>query len=41
MYSQDCDHGDHCDCLLLSRAVGAGPAAVDVNYCRQVLQKQF
>ena len=41
VYWQDCDHGDHCDCLLLARAVGAGPAAVDLNYCRQVLQKHW
>lgn len=37
VYWQDCDHGDHCDCLLLARAVGAGPQVVDLNYCREVL----
>ena len=41
LYWQDCEHGDLCDCLLLARAVGAGPAAVDRNYCRQVLQKHW
>lgn len=38
---RDCEHGDHCDCLLLARAVGAGPEAIDFNYCRQVLQKHW
>lgn len=37
----DCEHGDHCDCMLLARAVGAGAEAVDVNYCRQVLRKHW
>ena len=41
LYWQDCDHGNRCDCMLLARAVGAGPAAVDLNYCRQVLQKHW
>lgn len=38
---QDCEHGDRCDCMLLARAVGAGPTAVDFHYCRQVLQKHW
>ena len=37
----DCEHGDHCDCLLLARAVGAAPETIDFNYCRQVLQKHW
>lgn len=41
LYWEDCAHGDRCDCMLLARAVGAGPAAVDLNYCRQVLQKHW
>lgn len=35
------DHGDHCDCMLLARAVGAGPSAVDYSYCRRVLQQHW
>ena len=38
---RDTDHGDRCDCMMLARAVGAGPQAVDFNYCRQVLQKHW
>ena len=38
---QDVDHGDCCDCVLLARAAGAEPAAVDLSYCRQVLQKHW
>jgi hypothetical protein len=41
VYWQDCDHGDHCDCLLLARAVGAGAEAVGLNDCREVLQKRW
>lgn len=37
----DSDHGDRCDCMALARAVGAGPDAVDFNYCRTVLQKRW
>ena len=37
----DTDHGDCCDCMMLAPAVGAGPGAVDFNYCRQVLQKHW
>ena len=37
----DCDHGDHCDCMALARAVGAGADSVDLNYCRRVLQKHW
>lgn len=37
----DIDHGDHCDCMTLARAVGAGPDTVDLNYCRLVLQKHW
>lgn len=37
----DSDHGDCCDCMMLARAVGAGPQAVDFNYCRAVLQKHW
>jgi hypothetical protein len=35
------DHGDPCDCMALALATGAGPDAVDFNYCRQVLQKHW
>jgi len=38
---QDCEHGDRCDCMLLARAVGAGPRSVDFHYCREVLQKHW
>ena len=41
LYWQDCEHGDRCDCMLLARAIGEGPSAVDLNYCRQVLQKHW
>ena len=35
------EHGDHCDCRLLSAAVGAEPSAMDFSYCRLVLQKRW
>lgn len=35
------DHGDSCDCRALAIAAGAGPDAVDFQYCRQVLQKHW
>ena len=38
---RDCEHGDRCDCMLLARAVGVGPDAIDLSYCRQVLQKHW
>lgn len=38
---RDIDHGDCCDCVALARAFGAGPKAVDFNYCRYVLQKHW
>ena len=34
-------HGEHCTCLLLAAAVGAGPEAVSCDYCRNVLQKHW
>jgi hypothetical protein len=37
----DLYHGDCCDCMKLARAVGAGSGAVDLNYCRRVLQKHW
>jgi len=37
----DSAHGDCCDCVALARAVGAGREAVDLNYCRAVLQKHW
>ena len=37
----DVDHGDHCDCMLLARAVGAPASTVDVVYCRNVLQHHW
>ena len=30
-----------CGCLLRANAVGAGPQAVDLNYCREVLQEHW
>lgn len=35
------DHGDCCDCMALAVAAGAGPGAVDFNYCRAVPQKHW
>lgn len=35
------EHGDSCDCMALALATGAGPGAVDLNYCRVVLQKHW
>lgn len=40
-FRADCQHGDQCDCLLLARAVGVKPEAMDFNYCRRVLQKHW
>lgn len=40
-YWQDVEHGDSCGCLLLARALGAPPSAVDLLYCRFVLQKHW
>lgn len=37
----DCDHGDCCGCMELARAVGATSNAVDLHYCRTVLQKHW
>jgi hypothetical protein len=37
----DSNHGDHCDCRALAAAVGAGPEAVNLNYCRHVLQRHW
>ena len=34
-------HGEHCACVLLAAAVGAGPDAVSCEYCRHVLQKHW
>lgn len=38
---RDVEHGDACDCVMLAAAVGAGPDAVDLFYCRRVLQKHW
>lgn len=38
---EDVEHGDQCQCLLLASAVGAPPSAVDLIYCRNVLQKHW
>ena len=35
------EHGSQCACLLLAAAVGAGPSAVNLSYCRFVLQKRW
>ena len=35
------DHGEHCDCVILAAAVGAGPEAISCHYCRDVLQKHW
>lgn len=37
----DVEHGDHCDCLALARAVGAPSSSIDYCYCRNVLQKHW
>ena len=34
-------HGEHCACLVLAAAVGAGPEAVSCDYCSNVLQKHW
>lgn len=41
MHWRDIQHGDSCDCVLLARAVGAAPDAIDLAYCRNVLQKHW
>ena len=38
---RDVDHGDRCDCMLLARAVGAPVSAIDLSYCRNVLQRHW
>ena len=38
---QGVEHGDHCDCVVLARAVGAPASSVDYCYCRNVLQKHW
>ncbi len=38
---EDVEHGDQCQCLLMASAVGALPSAVDVIYCRNVLQRHW
>ncbi len=38
---EDIEHGDQCQCLLLANAIGAPPSAVDLVYCRNVLQKHW
>lgn len=37
----DVEHGALCECVLLARAVGADASAVDLAYCRNVLQKHW
>ena len=38
---RDVDHGHLCDCMLLARAVGTPVSAVDLSYCRNVLQRHW
>ena len=39
--SWEFDHGEHCDCVILAAAVGAGPKSISFQYCRDVLQKHW
>lgn len=38
---REVEHGDHCDCVLLARAIGVAPSAVDFRYCHEVLQRHW
>jgi len=38
---RDVEHGEHCDCLALARAVGVPSSSIDYRYCRNVLQKHW
>jgi hypothetical protein len=41
MASRCVPHSDGCECVLLARAVGAPPEAIDFAYCHNVLQKHW
>ena len=38
---QEIDHGGHCDCELLARALRLDPRTISFDYCLRVLQKHW
>jgi len=35
------EHGGHCDCELLARALGLDPCALSFEYCQRVLHRHW